>query len=148
MEYAVKKANMSPKKEIGLGLLCIILGVGSLIYSFFLINLYNEKNRTYIETYATVVDYNYDSEGLASIIVEYTVDGQTYRKTSTSYSKFPKSIGTEVKVKYNPKAPNDAIWEVDSTNFLVLLVGVVFTAVGVLMLITSIKKMKSEKMQE
>lgn len=66
------------------------------------IKTYNEKNKTYIEITSVVVDYTYGDEWLEAIIVECTVDEQTYRKQSNSYSNMSKSKWPQVKVKYNP----------------------------------------------
>jgi len=85
----------------------------------------------------------YDDDGLQAIIVEYTVDGQSYRKTSNSYSNMPKSMGTEVDLKYNPANPKDAIWVNDSTNIVMPLAGGLFTLVGVVVIVIATKKMKN-----
>lgn len=88
--------TIKPWQEILLGLVLTIVGICLLVYSVFTIRTYNQKKAIYTETSSVVVDYAYDDEGLEAIIVEYTVNGQTYRKQSNSYSNMPKSKGSQV----------------------------------------------------
>ena len=111
----VSTKPMKPWQGILFGLIFAVIGIGLLLFSVSIIKNYNQKNKTYTETTSVVVDYAYDDEGLEAIIVEYTVDGKSYRKQSNSYSNMPKSKGTQVKVKYNPNNPSDAIWVNDYT---------------------------------
>ncbi|MCI9280107.1 MAG: DUF3592 domain-containing protein [Bacilli bacterium] len=141
----VSTKPMKPWQGILFGLIFVVIGIGLLLFSVSTIKNYNQKNKTYNETTSIVVDYAYNDEGLEAIIVEYTVDGKAYRKQSNSYSNMPKSKGTQVKVKYNPDDPSDAIWVNDSTNIVLPLVGGLFTLVGIIIVISSVKKMKNEK---
>lgn len=141
---AVQTKPMKPWQGVLFGLIFAIIGIVLLCFAISSIKTYNEKNKTYIETISKVVDYKYDDEGLQAIVVEYVVDGQTYQKISNSYSNMPKSIGTEVSVKYNPNNPRDAIWTSDSTNIILPIVGVVFTLIGVLVVVSSIKNGKKQ----
>ena len=144
IQYTQTK-QIRPWHEILFGLVFALVGIGLLVYSISTIKSYNEKNKTYTETTSVVVDYARDDEGLEAIIVEYTVNGKAYRKQSNSYSNIPKSIGTQVKVKYNPNDPNDAIWVNDSANIVLPLAGGLFALVGIIVVIISVKKMKSER---
>lgn len=139
---------MKPWQWILFGLIFAIVGIALLCFAVSSIKTYNEKNETFVETTSRVVDYKYNDEGLQAIVVEYVVDGQTYQKVSNSYSNMSKSIGTEVSIKYNPNNPHDAIWTLDSTNIILPIVGVVFTLVGVIVVISSIKNGKKQKMLE
>ncbi len=130
------------------GLVFVAFGIVILRLAISSIKTYNEKNKTFIEITSKVVDYEYDDEGLQAIVVEYIVDGQAYHMTSNSYSNMPKSIGTEVLVKYNPDDPQDAIWSSDSSNILFPLIGVVFILSGITILIFSIIKSRKQKMIE
>lgn len=125
------------------GLVFAIIGVGLLVFSIFTIKSYNEKNKTYVETNSVVIDYARNDEGLVAIIVEYTVDDETYTKQSNAYSNTPKSIGTKVKIKYNPNNPSEAIWVNDSTNIILPLMGGIFTLVGIIVAVSGAKKMRS-----
>lgn len=132
--------TLKPWQEALLGLIFIIIGIVLLCFAVSSIKTYNEKNDTFIETTSKVVDYKYNDEGLQAVVVEYTVNGQTYKKISNSYSNAPKTIGTEVLVKYNPTNPQDAIWASDSTNIVLPIFGVIFTLAGVIIIISSIKR--------
>lgn len=144
----VQAKPMKPWQGVLFGLIFVIVGIALLCFAVSSIKTYNEKNETFVETTSKVVDYKYNDEGLQAIVVEYVVNGQTYQKVSNSYSNMPKSIGTEVSVKYNPNNPQDAIWTSDSTNIVLPIFGAVFTLVGVIVVISSIKKGKTQKMIE
>lgn len=144
----VQSKPMKPWQGILCGLILAFAGIALLYFSFSSIKTYNEKNATFVETISRVVDYKYDDEGLQAIVVEYVVDGQTYQKVSNSYSNMPKSIGTEVSIKYNPNNPQDAIWTSDSTNIILPIIGVVFTLAGIIVVISSIKNGKKQTMIE
>lgn len=144
----VQSKPMKPWQGVLFGLIFVIVGIALLCFAVSSIKTYNEKNETFVETTSRVVDYKYNDEGLQAIVVEYVVDGQTYQKVSNSYSNMPKSIGTEVSIKYNPNNPQDAIWTSDSTNIILPIVGVVFTLSGVIVVISSIKNGKKQKMLE
>ena len=133
------------KKALIFGIIAILIGIGLGVYSYFSIKSYNEKDKLYKEIEAVVVDYNYqyDDENnteLRAIIVEYLVDGRTYRKESTSYSSIVRSIGDKVYVKYNPNNPSDAIWKNDSSNIFIPIVGGLFVVVGIFIVIKYIKQ--------
>lgn len=144
----VQTKPMKPWQGVLFGLIFVIVGIALLCFAVSSIKTYNEKNETFVETTSKVVDYKYNDEGLQAIVVEYIVNGQTYQKVSNSYSNMPKSIGTEISVKYNPNNPQDAIWTSDSTNIILPIFGAVFTLVGVIVIISSIKKGKTQKMIE
>ena len=130
-------------KKIILLILTILIGVGLSIYSVIKIKEYNEKNKTYIETTATVVDYETsigeDGDELAAIIVEYKVERNSYQLKSTSSSNHPKPIGSKVKVKYNPTNPSEAIFSNDKSNIILLIAGLLFAGFGTYGLIYTIK---------
>ena len=109
------------------GILFVVVGVALLIYAVKTISSYNEKNETYQEIIGRVVDYDYD----------------TYRKISNEYSDNPRTIGSEVSLKYNPDNPEDAIWTNDSTNVVLPVFGGLFTLVGALITIRAIIKVKN-----
>lgn len=144
----VQAKPMKPWQGVLFGLIFVIVGIALMCFAVSSIKTYNEKNKTFVETTSKVVDYKYNDEGLQAIVVEYVVDGQTYQKVSNSYSNMPKSIGTEVSVKYNPNNPQDAIWTSDSTNIILPIFGAVFTLVGAIVVISSVKKGKTQKMIE
>ena len=139
---------MRPIEAVIFGLVFTLCGVALLFYSFQTIKDYKEKDAKYIEVSAEVVDYRENSEGLLAIIAEYEVDGQKYSKTGSTFSNSPKSIGSRVSVKYNPKNPKDAIWKNDSTNLVLPLVSTGFTLVGLLIFITGILGFKEKNKKD
>ena len=138
------------KKGLIMGVLALLVGIGLLVYSYFTIKTYNEKNSTYVETESTVVDYKYDinEEGqeLRAIIVEYTVDGRTYKKESGSFSTITESIGSKVMIKYDPINPSDSIWKNDSSNIVIPIVGGAFVICGILIFVNYKKQNKKDKL--
>lgn len=136
-------SRMKPWQGILFGLVFALIGSGLIWFSVNIITEYNKKNSEFRQVTGQVVDYNYNDDGLQAIIVEYTVDGQSYRKTSNSYSNMPKSTGTEVDLKYNPTNPKDAIWVNDSTNIVMPLAGGLFALVGIVVIVIAAKKMKN-----
>ena len=144
----VQSKPMKQWQGVLFGLIFAIVGIALLCFAVSSIKTYNEKNETFVETTSRVVDYKYNDERLQAIVVEYVVDGQTYQKVSNSYSNMPKSIGTEVSIRYNPNNPQDAIWTSDSTNIVLPIIGVVFILAGIIVVISSIKNGKKQKMLE
>ena len=133
------------KKGLIIGIVVLIIGIGLGIFSYFNIKSYNEKDKTYKEAEAVIVDYNYEidtdnGDELRAIIVEYEVDGRKYRKESDSYSTITKSIGDKVMVKYNPNNPSDAIWKSDSSNIIVPIVSGLFVLVGIFVVVKYFKQ--------
>lgn len=131
--------------EILFGLIFVVVGIVLLYFAISSIKTYNEKSKTFIEITSTIVDYKYNDEGLQAIVVEYVVDGETYQKISNTYTNMPKSIGTEVPIKYNPNNPKDAIWVSDSNNIVLPIVGVAFTLVGIFFIVLTVKNEKKKK---
>lgn len=132
-------------QKILFGLIFVVVGIVLLYFAISSIKTYNEKSKTFIEITSTIVDYKYNDEGLQAIIVEYVVDGETYQKISNTYTNMPKSIGTEVPIKYNPNNPKDAIWVSDSNNIVLPIAGVAFTLVGIFFIVLTVKNEKKKK---
>ena len=86
-----------------------------------------------------IINYRYNEDNLRAIIVEYIVDGKTYREVSSIYSNNPKSIGTEVDIKYNPKDPSEIIWVNDSINIILPIISILFILVGIFIIKKNIK---------
>lgn len=132
-------------QKILFGLIFVVVGIVLLYFAISSIRTYNEKSKTFIEITSTIVDYKYNDEGLQAIVVEYVVDGETYQKISNTYTNMPKSIGTEVPIKYNPNNPKDAIWVSDSNNIVLPIAGVAFTLVGIFFIVLTVKNEKKKK---
>jgi len=140
-----QRKQLKPWQAALFGIVFIIVGLVVLSLGISNIKTHSEKSATFIETTSVVTDYHYNSDGLQAIVVEYEVDGEVYKKISNSYSNMPKSLGTEVSIKYNPQNPKDAIWTSDSTNIVMPLFGIVFAVAGIFMLVYAIKDMRSKK---
>ena len=138
--------KLKPWQEVIVGIIFIIIGVVSLILGKNLMVENNEKSKTFIEVTGYVVDYEYqdryDYESPASEIVEYVVDGETYRVTSSVSSTNPRSRGTEVLLMYNPSDPSDVIWVNDEGNLIILIVAVIFIIGGIYITIKSVIKLR------
>ena len=132
-------------QKILFGLIFVVVGIVLLYFAISSIKTYNEKSKTFIEITSTIVDYKYNDEGLQAIVVEYVVDGETYQKISNTYTNMPKSIGTEVPIKYNPNNPKDAIWVSDSNNIVLPIAGVAFTLLGIFFIVLTVKNEKKKK---
>lgn len=135
--------TMKPLYGILFGSVFAIMGIVFLVNSLSTIKTYNEKDKIYTETDSVVVDYDYNAEGSKAIIVEYTVDGQSYRQQSYSYSSSPAPQGSRVKIKYNPNNPEDIIWASDSKTIMFPIVGAAFTVVGIVIIISGIRSGKN-----
>lgn len=125
-----------PWQRLLFNLVFLIVGIVLIIYG--ISSNINSNNKNFVETTATIIDYDYDHEGLAAIIVEYTVDNQKYQDMSDYRSSNPKSIGSSIEIKYNPDYPNEVIWSNGFTNVLIIIMGIVFTIFGAIGVFKSI----------
>ena len=119
-----------------IGVIVIIIGIGLCIYS---VNFYKKeqtKHETYIDAVATVVGYEdcefSDGDIGSKYIAEYKIKRNTYQIKSTDCTNVPKKIGKEVKIKYNPRNPSDAIFTNDITRYLLPSIGIMFVMAGVI----------------
>ena len=143
-----KTTPLTPIKGLIFGLIFLAVGIGVLFMGFSQKEVYDEKNASYIETTAYVVDYNYNDDGLQAIVVEYEVDGETYTKASNTYSSMAKTLGTAVQIKYNPDLPKDAIWVNDSNNIVMPIFGGVFSLSGLFIMVQGFKRKKQPEIAE
>ena len=148
ISYKSEAKEMKPWQGVLFGLIFVVVGACLLFFSVKTISEYKEKNAKFTETSSIVVDYDRNSDGLEAIIVEYVVDGQTYTMTSNTYSSNPKDLGESVSIKYNPEDPSDAIWTNDSTNIVLPIASVVFMVVGIVIMVSGIKKSKKQNVVE
>jgi uncharacterized protein YxeA len=132
-------------KKVFLSVLMMLVGLGLFIFSIYRIIDYKEKNKTYIETEATVIEYAERDDDQQAIIVQYEVDGKSYTHTADSSSNHPKSIGSKVKIKYNPENPEQMIWSKDISNILLPAVGLLFTVAGIYCIYDNAKRLKKDK---
>ncbi|MDE6275135.1 MAG: DUF3592 domain-containing protein, partial [Clostridia bacterium] len=99
------------------------------------------ETKDYVKVDATVVDiaevYHKGSHGgnslLYSEVVEYVVDGKTYRAQNTSSSNMPKKKGSKMTIAYDPNDPSKYTFpksDVESNVFLFVF-GAIFGFAGV-----------------
>lgn len=137
------------KKTISNGLLiAIILIAIGLILGFLgmtRINDYKDKQTYYKEVTAKVIDYKTPGEksGGSFAVYEYKVNGKTYTATSDIKSSILPRIGTTKKIMYNPLNPEEVLF--GGSNYLLLIIGIVFIVVGILAMIKTIFLKKSSK---
>ena len=127
-------------KSIILSIIFILVGIVSIFLGMNKVNEYKEKKGSYTEVNATVVGY--DDTGLtdddeAYIVYEYSVGGVKYRTKSVEPTTNLPSIGDTVTILYNPSNPNEIISS-GGPNYTILIVGIVFSAVGLLALFRTI----------
>ncbi|MCM1371075.1 MAG: DUF3592 domain-containing protein [Clostridium sp.] len=144
MRFSRNIKDMKLWQVIGLGLMFTIIGIALILTPIIIKNLNNQITRDFIETNAVVVGYDSDNEGLKAIVVEYKVNRETYRKISNMYSNIPKPKGTQLKIKYNPNDPSDAVLPSESIIIIIIpiIIGSIFVLVGTVVIISSIKKKK------
>ncbi len=146
-----------PVSSIVMGIIIILIGIVIMFFSFSSKKDYNKKNSTYIEANATIVDVlsrnrsdrNADTGMIEEYteyapVLEYKVNENTYRYNG-DYSTTRVVKDQQVKIKYNPKNPNDIIM-VNSKNYMILLIiGAVFIIVGLISLVYGVTKIYSNK---
>ena len=136
--------NSSPITSIIVGVIIVFIGVFMLTFSISSIKRYNDKSKTFIETVSKVVDYKYSGDQERTPIVEYEVNGIRYEKEHNTTSTNPLPLGTRVRLKYNPNDPTDVIWVNDASNIFLPIAGGVFTLIGLVVTIGSIKEQFSK----
>lgn len=136
-KYASDK-KMKPWIAILFGLIFTVSGIVTLYITVPDIVTYKRKDATFTKITSKVVDYNYDENSMAAVIVEYEVNGQKYRKQSNQYAMMPKEIGTEIFVKYNPSDPKDSIWVNEKTSLVFPIFGSFFAIGGFSVLISGV----------
>ena len=116
------------------GILTIIIGLVVLIFSINDIKKNNEKQKTYIETTATVVGYEEceldDNDIGQRFIAEYQIDRNKYQIVSNTCGTVTKGLNKKVSIKYNPNNPSDAIFANDKSVYIAAAVGVIFIICG------------------
>lgn len=101
------------------------------------------KKSGFIETTGTLIDYtnkieidNGERRIMYTAIYEFDVLGQKYRWVSNSSSSSIPKKGKQIKLKYNPADPTEAIKSREIIGFIIILVGIIFLVIDILSLIT------------
>ena len=143
-DYEVgKQIQVGPVGSIIFGIIITIMGI---VLTIFLINYdktLKEKDKTFININAYVVENEYDmSDEMYTPIFEYEVNGVKYKGESNHRSTSKEQIGTTVGIKYNPSDPKDYIMASDvNSSSMFFILGIVFAAAGILVVVTNIPKL-------
>ena len=133
----------------------MLIGIGLIVGATLYKNNLENKYGDWIRVQGRVVDYEEeykrgsenDYHWYYSEIVEYEVNGKSYRKTSQSSSNIRPTIGKTREVAYNPDNVQESVLlSTDKKPVVIILysMGGIFTVVGVLGLITKIKEKVKE----
>ena len=121
-----------------IGIIVLFLGIGVCVFSVSNFKNTKFKKENYVETTAYVVDYEQceldDGYG-TRFIAEYEVDKRKYRITENGCSNAPIKTKSEVKIKYNPDNPSEAIFANDISHYLLPAVGIVFVICGIIVIV-------------
>lgn len=129
----------NPFINIVAGTLLTLLGAFLLVSTLF----GTSPEDYYISTKATVINYTYDDSNLNSEILEYTVGDTVYESSLDSYDNILLDIGSSVSIMYNPDNPKEILpsdYKSDDTSMY--LFSLVFIIMGLLLIITSIRRVK------
>ena len=123
----------------------IIVALGSIAGGIAYTTHKANKTKDYVKIESTVVDFaevrRRDSEhgGMKTLyaeIVEYVVDGETYRAQNSSSSNMPKKKGSKMTIAYDPNDPSKYTFpqsDVGASVFLFVF-GAIFGVAGVVLL--------------
>lgn len=116
-------------------LIAIVLGVFICIYSIMVIPNKIKKEKTYIETTATVIDNEIctfdDGTNGTRYVAEYQVDRNKYTIVSNTCSSISTQLGKKVTVKYDPEDPSIAVFKNDIGNYAIPIIGIIFIICGI-----------------
>ena len=118
----------------------VIIGVFIFSFGIYYTVTDRAKLKNYNEMTAVVVGYEErrsHSDNHTTItyaeVVEYTVNGETYKATNNASSTSPKGLGSSMKIAINPNDPSDCVF-VNSqkwTYVFLLIFGAAWTAGGI-----------------
>ena len=121
-----------------IGIAVLIIGIALSIYSVSYYDKEQKKQKTYIETVATIVGYEDceldDGDTGSRYIAEYRIDRNIYKIKANSCTNMPKAIGKKVNVKYNPQDPSEAIFANDISRYILPIVGIIFMISGIIII--------------
>ncbi|MDE6275012.1 MAG: DUF3592 domain-containing protein [Clostridia bacterium] len=131
------------RKVIYLILVAIIL-IPAIIGTVLLVKN-QEKMQGYVTTKAKVVDYErkreydfdeHEDKIWYKEIVEYSVDGKTYKATSDVWTTAPRLVGGQIKIAYDPNRPSKCVFVTNSYEGIIVCYGL--SLVGVILLVITI----------
>lgn len=133
LRHNIKYANRAFAKPCAL----IFTMVGAVLLGlclFFTIKDHMEAS-AYDKVNGTIV---YQSAEAVTTRIEYTIDGQTYSHSGSYYNSLQKP-GQNVKILVNPSDPNDVHESFTIFYVILLVVGGIFSVVGILCLRATVK---------
>lgn len=139
--YSRPSKPMKPWQGIIFGIFFIALAIGLIFFSSHMLETYNEKSKTYIETTSEIVDFEYNSDDTAFPIIEYTVNGKKYR-TRINTSSSTQRMFDKIQIKYNPNQPKDIILVNDAGNYIFFIASGILIIVGIIVIIKSVIAMR------
>ncbi len=143
---------MSFKRNIFIGLLMMCLGTGLIIGGTVYKQDTDKKLDSWPHAEAVVVDYDSeyrrDSDGdrviMYTEILEFEVDGETYKVKSNSSSNIRPRIGAVREIAYDPVNPRNFVEKSTTSIALIIfiIVGAAFAVGGPVLIVTSLVKRK------
>lgn len=153
----MKKYKLFYTVEGWIGLVGLLIGVGVLLsVGIWFLTVTVIRDNRYIRTEATVVEIatvrvhhrRGGNRYLYAEVVEYTVNGYTYRAQNNSSSNMPKEIGSKMTIAYDPKNPENCFFP--SSNYsaaaLIAALAAGFITAGGVCLSIEAKVRKMEKL--
>ncbi|MCM1236761.1 MAG: ribosome biogenesis GTP-binding protein YihA/YsxC [Ruminococcus flavefaciens] len=139
------------------GLITLIIGIGLLAFAVWYLTDTLITDAKYVRVEAEVVDIAevrvHDGKHggykwLYAEVVEFEVNGVTYRAQNNSVSDVPKSIGSKMTVAYDPIGPGNYFFPSSNYSFapLSFVLAAGFTACGIVCLRLDHKEKKMEKL--
>ncbi len=138
-----------------IALFAIVIGVGIFVFAIYYTVTEQSKLKNYTETSGVVVGYeerkSYDTTHdhtttttyTYAEVVEYVVDGVTYRAANDVSSTSPKSLGSVMKIAYRASDPSDCIF-VNSQKWTYVFLFVFGAAVAAFGIILSVHLAKNK----
>ena len=135
----------------------IILTISSGLWIFavyYTVNI-SRKLSSYTHINATIIDYKLETNGTTEnrkshyyTVVEYRVDGVTYRAKDKMSAAVTGKTGSPLKIAYNPDDPAECVFVHSEKSLLAFLFifTAVFTAMGTAVAAVFVKDLKREKL--
>ena len=141
--------------ELWVSAIILTIASGLLIFAIcYTVNV-GRKLSSYTRIDATVIDYKLETEGPIThrrsydfTVVEYKVDGVTYRATDRASALAKGKVGSLIKIAYNPDNPAECVFvrsERSLTSFLFIFAALL-AAMGTVTATVFAKDLKREKL--
>ena len=141
--------------EFWVSFIILTISLGLWIFSvYYAVNI-GRKLSSYTHIDATVIDHKLETNGTTEnrkshyfTIVEYRVDGVTYRAKDKMSAVVIAKVGSHLKIAYNPDDPAECVFVHSEKSLLAFLFifTTVFTAMGTAVATVFVKDLKREKL--